>query len=153
VRMLSAPVTRVLRLLSFCAIAGLTRRSIRNPAKFIPELRCSQITSQAFTFLLAGYETTANALAFATYLLALNPDKEAKMCEEIDAFGRDATPSYDDLVKVRLTRVCLQWLPDGLTACHRSRYTPRRHICLILPHPQRSHGIVQPRCDAFVVLT
>ena len=64
-----------------------------------------QITSQAFTFLLAGYETTANALAFATYLLALNPDKEAKMCEEIDAFGRDSMPGYDDLVKVGLTRI------------------------------------------------
>ena len=61
-----------------------------------------QITAQGFTFLLAGYETTANALAFTTYLLAANPDKEAKMMEEIDAFGRDATPGYDDLVKARM---------------------------------------------------
>ncbi len=73
-----------------------------------------QIIAQGFTFLLAGYETTANALAFTTYLLAANPDKEAVMIEEIDAFGRDATPGYDDLVKVRVWRqtalMCAQQL-------------------------------------------
>ena len=72
----------------------------------------AQICAQAFTFLLAGYETTANALAFTTYLLACNPDKEAKMLQEIDAFGRDAAPGYDDLAKVPLSGRC--WFPR----CH-----------------------------------
>ena len=30
---------------------------------------------------LAGYETTANTLAFATYCLATNPDKAAKLMQ------------------------------------------------------------------------
>ena len=77
----------------------------------------AQITAQAFTFLLAGYETTANALAFATYLLAANPDKEAKMCEEIDAFGRDATPGYDDLVKVRADRFPVACMSSNVLVC------------------------------------
>ena len=54
------------------------------------------IAVQAFTSLLAGYETTANALAFTLYCLSANRDKEASLLREIDAFG-DSTPSYDDL--------------------------------------------------------
>jgi cytochrome P450 len=38
-----------------------------------------EATSQAFTFLLAGYETTASALAFAIYTLAKHPDKTEKL--------------------------------------------------------------------------
>lgn len=37
----------------------------------------------------AGYETTANALAFAIHSIAANPCVEAKMLAEIDAFGRE----------------------------------------------------------------
>lgn len=52
----------------------------------------SQVASQINIFLLAGYETTASALAFTAYYIAQNPDKEAKLLAEIDAFGRDAHP-------------------------------------------------------------
>ena len=61
-----------------------------------------QIAAQAFVFLLAGYDTTANALSFVTYLLAINPEKEEAMVAEIDAFGAGLTPTYDDLQKVLL---------------------------------------------------
>ena len=37
-------------------------------------------------FMLAGYETTSNALGFTSYLLALNPDKQDKLCADIDAY-------------------------------------------------------------------
>ena len=33
-----------------------------------------EIVSQCFTFIIAGYETSSNALTYITYLLALNPD-------------------------------------------------------------------------------
>ena len=39
--------------------------------------------AQAFTFLLAGYETTASGLAFTTYCLAANPGKMAKLLEVV----------------------------------------------------------------------
>lgn len=51
---------------------------------------------QAFTSILAGYETTANAITFAIYCLATNPDKQTKMLEDIDAFGK-RKPQYADL--------------------------------------------------------
>ena len=43
------------------------------------------VASQAFTFLLAGYETTATALAFCMYCLAANPGAAAKMVAELQA--------------------------------------------------------------------
>jgi cytochrome P450 len=52
---------------------------------------------QAYVMILAGYETTANALAFALYLLAANKAAEARVAAEVDAFGRDRTPAYDDI--------------------------------------------------------
>eukprot|EP00775_Hariotina_reticulata_P013642 gene13642-13765_t len=44
-----------------------------------------QICMQANTFTLAGYETTANALAFCVYLLATNPKAEQKVLDELRA--------------------------------------------------------------------
>ena len=35
-------------------------------------------------FLVAGYETTATTLAYLSYYLALNPEIQAKLQQEID---------------------------------------------------------------------
>lgn len=51
---------------------------------------------QAFTSILAGYETSANAMAFTVHCLSANPDKQARLLMEVDAFGQ-RTPSYSDL--------------------------------------------------------
>ncbi|BDA42318.1 Cytochrome P450 3A24 [Coccomyxa sp. Obi] len=59
-----------------------------------------EIIQQAFGFLLAGYETTASALAFTIYNLSANPDKAAKLIQEVDAFGRDRLPQNNDLEKL-----------------------------------------------------
>ena len=47
------------------------------------KLSDDEIIAQAFTFLLAGYDTTGNALSYTTYLLALNPDVQEKLYQEV----------------------------------------------------------------------
>ena len=43
-----------------------------------------EIMSQAVLFLAAGYETTASNLTLVAYNLAMNPEYQDKLCEEID---------------------------------------------------------------------
>ena len=50
------------------------------------KLTDEEIVSHSITFLLAGYETTANALAYTSYLLALNPEKQEKLQAKIDEY-------------------------------------------------------------------
>jgi hypothetical protein len=45
-----------------------------------------EVVMHAIMLLMAGYETTANALAYTSYLLALNPDVQEKLQSEIDAY-------------------------------------------------------------------
>ena len=47
------------------------------------KLADDEIAANSITFLLAGYETTANTLAYTTYLLALNPEVQEKLYQEI----------------------------------------------------------------------
>ena len=42
-----------------------------------------QLRDEAMTLIFAGHETTAHALTWTWYLLAKNPDKVAKMREEL----------------------------------------------------------------------
>ena len=48
-----------------------------------------EVVVNAIVFLMAGYETTANALAYTSYLLALNPDIQEKLQSEIDGYFDD----------------------------------------------------------------
>lgn len=45
-----------------------------------------EIVGQAFVFLVAGYETSSNTLAFACYLLAINPECQHELQKEVDHF-------------------------------------------------------------------
>lgn len=42
-----------------------------------------EIVAQLLSFILAGYETTANALSYCIYLLATRPEAEEKLADEI----------------------------------------------------------------------
>ena len=52
-----------------------------------------QIRDEAVTLVLAGHETTANALTWAWWLLSQNPDVEAKLHEEVDRVLAGRAPS------------------------------------------------------------
>ena len=57
-----------------------------------------EIVAHASTFLLAGYETTSNTLAYTSYLLALNPDIQEKLQFEIDSYFDDKPVSKSHTV-------------------------------------------------------
>ncbi|MEM6326692.1 MAG: cytochrome P450 [Bacteroidota bacterium] len=54
-----------------------------------------EVRDEAVTLLMAGHETTANALVWTWALLAEHPDVSARLGAEVDALGRD--PTFDDL--------------------------------------------------------
>ncbi|XP_054475317.1 thromboxane-A synthase [Anoplopoma fimbria] len=57
--------------------------SRRPQKKMITE---DEIVGQAFVFLLAGYETSSNTLGFTCYLLAIHPECQCKVQQEVDDF-------------------------------------------------------------------
>lgn len=69
--------------------AGLTDRELRD---------------EALTIFAAGHETTANALAWTWYLLAIHPDAKARFHEEVDQVLQGRRPTVDDLPNLPYTR-------------------------------------------------
>jgi cytochrome P450 len=65
-----------------------------------------QVRDEAMTLLLAGHETTANALAWTFLLLARHPEARERLEAELDALGR--TPEYDDLKRLPYTLAVLK---------------------------------------------
>jgi cytochrome P450 len=63
-----------------------------------------QVRDEAMTLLLAGHETTANALTWTLYLLSQNPTAEATLHAELDRVLGGRTPSTADLPNLPYTR-------------------------------------------------
>ena len=62
-----------------------------------------EVRDEALTLFLAGHETTANALTFTWYLLSQNPDKVAKLYEELDRVLGGSTPAMEDVTALKYT--------------------------------------------------
>lgn len=61
-----------------------------------------EIVGQAFIFLLAGYETSSNTLAFVCYLLAIHPDCQSELQREVDDFfTRHDSPDYTNVQELK----------------------------------------------------
>ena len=56
-----------------------------------------RVRDEAITLMLAGHETTANALSWMWYLLALNPEVRQRMFDEVDTVLDGRTPTAEDL--------------------------------------------------------
>ncbi|MDB4917923.1 MAG: Cytochrome [Gemmatimonadetes bacterium] len=65
-----------------------------------------QLRDEVMTLLLAGHETTANALTWAFYLLSRNPSALESLHAELDSFG-DAPFGADDVARLPFTRAVL----------------------------------------------
>ncbi|CAJ0590341.1 unnamed protein product [Cylicocyclus nassatus] len=65
------------------------------------QLTREEIAAQCFVFLLAGYDTTANSLAYVTFLLAKHPESQRRLQEEIDQYSGDETITYELLASMK----------------------------------------------------
>jgi enediyne biosynthesis protein E7 len=68
----------------------------------------SELRNETITFLLAGHETTANALSWTFYLLSQNPDVERQLRAELSTVLGDRTPSVEDLPRLTFTTMVIQ---------------------------------------------
>jgi cytochrome P450 len=62
-----------------------------------------QLRDEVFTIFTAGFETTANALSFALYLLALHPEVKAKVAEEARQVLQGADITFEHIPRLEYT--------------------------------------------------
>ncbi len=62
-----------------------------------------QVLDETLTLMLAGFETTANALSWTWWLLDQNPAVAAALRAEVDATIGDAVPTYADIARLPYT--------------------------------------------------
>jgi cytochrome P450 len=66
-----------------------------------------QLRDEVITLLTAGHETTTLALAWTCFLLGTRPDVVERMTAEA-AFLNGRTPAYEDLIKLRYSRMVVE---------------------------------------------
>lgn len=81
----------------------MTARDEENGAKMDDE----QLGSEVFGLLLAGYETTANALTWTYYLLSQNPSAAARLRQEVQSTLSAQPPTSAMIPKLSYLRMVL----------------------------------------------
>lgn len=67
-----------------------------------------RVRDEALTFMLAGHETTANAMSWMWYLLAITPEARERLHAEVDTVLGGRLPTLDDIPKLEYTRACVE---------------------------------------------
>lgn len=67
-----------------------------------------QLRDQVLTMLMAGHETTANALSWAYYSLSRNPKVEEEMIREVDEVLPDKMPEFEDLRRLPYVKMVIE---------------------------------------------
>jgi cytochrome P450 len=67
-----------------------------------------QVRDEVLTLLLAGHETTANALAWTWHLLSQNPEAENRLHHEIAGVLGERAPNALDLPQLPYTRMAIE---------------------------------------------
>ncbi len=83
----------------------LAARDPENPSE--AGMSDQQIRDEAMTIFLAGYETTANAMAWTWHLLGAAPHVEEKLHAELGRVLGDRAPAMDDVPKLEFTRAVI----------------------------------------------
>jgi cytochrome P450 len=67
-----------------------------------------QVSDELMTFMLAGHETTSNALSWTWRQLSLNPAARQRLFDEVDSTIGDGIPTMDDVDRLPWTRACVE---------------------------------------------
>ena len=92
-----------------------------------------QIRDHVLSLLIAGHETTANALAWSLHLLSNRDDVQQELHDEVDAFLADRDPTYAELSRLTLT----SWVVmEGMRLYPPAYIIGRRSIkrCMVGPY-------------------
>ena len=85
------------------SVAGCPMHQVsQNGSAAKPKLSSEALVKNSVTFLSAGYETTANTISYASYLLALNPDIQERLQSEIDSYFDDKPVS----LTLQVLKIC-----------------------------------------------
>jgi cytochrome P450 len=84
-----------------------------------------ELRDEAMVLLLAGHETTANALAWTCYLLAANPGAQAQVHAQVaEVLGDRTEPTAEDLDRLEFVRAAfdesLRLFPSGSVIARRT---------------------------------
>ncbi|KAG0714682.1 putative cytochrome P450 6a17 [Chionoecetes opilio] len=83
------------------------------------------LVAQSVLFIIAGYETTANLLAFSTYLLAKNKDQQRRLRDELQKIvAEKGDITYQGIMEAKLLDACLQGESRDSTYGSITRFTP-----------------------------
>ena len=52
----------------------------------LDSFQAGHVAANAYLLMLAGHETTSSALSYISYLLALHPEVQERLAEEIDDY-------------------------------------------------------------------
>lgn len=68
----------------------------------------AELRNETITFLLAGHETTANAVSWTFYLLSQNPDVERQLRAELAAVPDGGPPTVEHFPHLKFTTMVIQ---------------------------------------------
>jgi len=136
---------------------------LQNHASRVPDgLTLAQVRNEAAVMFLAGHETAANALAWTWYLLALHPQAEARLHEELARTLGGRAARYEDVPALKFTRAVIEEsmrlyppLPVLSRECLaddeiRGRRVPKGSIVTVAPWLLHRHAKLWERPHEFV---
>jgi cytochrome P450 len=120
-----------------------------------------ELRDQILTFMGAGHETTAVAMAWTVSLLARHPEVDGRLREEVDGVLGGRTPAADDLPRLPYTRrvieESLRIYPPVYGVVRTAKADdeiggyriPRRTMVVLSPYVTHRHPAFWPEPEAF----
>lgn len=89
--------------------ASLLRFLVDMRGEDIEDATDGQLRDDLMTMLIAGHETTAQVLTWASFCLSQDPELEARVADEVRGVlgDDDRRPDLDDIKRMPLTRLCI----------------------------------------------